>query len=75
MIDELNLFGVYMPAALVWAILGGILAYIVRTALQRLPLERYLWQSGLLDLALFFLLWWSISTLAAVTMPFVLIFR
>ncbi len=75
MIDELNIFGVYMPAALVWAILGGILAYITRTALQRLPLDRYLWQAGLLDVALFFLLWWSVSTLAALVMPLVMIFR
>ncbi len=71
MIDELDVFGTYMPAALVWAIIGGILAYITRLALQRLPLERFLWQTGLLDLALFFLFWWGVSALADILLPFV----
>lgn len=72
MIDELNIFGVFMPAALVWAIIGGVLAYGARLALQRLPLERFLWQTGLLDLALFFLFWWGVSALADILLPFVM---
>ncbi|MCB5944658.1 DUF1656 domain-containing protein [Acidocella sp. KAb 2-4] len=73
MIDELDIFGVYMPAALVWAIIGGILAFTVRLALQRLPLERQLWQTGLLDIALFLLLWWGVSALADLLLPLVTI--
>ena len=64
MIDELHLFGVYLPAGLVWAVLAGILAYLLRNLLQRLSLHRVLWQPGLVELALFAALWWGLTVLA-----------
>lgn len=69
MIDELNIVGVFVPASLIWAIIGGILAYSTSAVLQRLPLERYFWQTGLLDLALFFLFWWGVSVSADLLLP------
>jgi hypothetical protein len=69
MINELDIFGIFMPAALIWAMVGGVLAYGTRLLLQRLPLERFLWQTGLLDLALFFLFWWGVSALADLLLP------
>jgi hypothetical protein len=64
MIEELHLFGVYMPAALVWAVIAGILAYLLRNLLQRLPLYHLLWHPGVLELALFMALWWGLTVLA-----------
>jgi hypothetical protein len=64
MIEELHLFGIYMPAALVWAILAGILAYCLRNLLQRLPFSPLLWHPGVLELALFATLWWALTFLA-----------
>ena len=69
MIEELHLFGVYMPAALVWAVLAGILAYSLRNLLQRSRLSRLLWHPGVLELALFATLWWGLTFLADHFLP------
>jgi hypothetical protein len=69
MIEELHLFGIYMPAALVWAVIAGILAYFLRNLLQRLPLSRLLWNPGVLELALFASLWWILTILADNFLP------
>lgn len=64
MIEEIHVLGVYMPAALAWAVLAIVLVYQLREPLRRLPLDRYLWHPGLIDLALFFGVWWAIGALA-----------
>jgi len=64
MIEELNVLGVYMPAALAWGVLAAVLVYLARGLLQRLPVYRLLWHPSLLELALFILLWWGLSALA-----------
>jgi hypothetical protein len=64
LIEEVHLFGVYLPAALAWAVLAFLLAYLLRNLLGRLPLQRLLWHPALADLALFALLWWTITDLA-----------
>jgi hypothetical protein len=69
MIEELDLFGVFVPAALAWAVLAGCLAYLLRNLLYGTPLPRLLWQPGLLELALFSLLWWSLTRLADAFLP------
>lgn len=69
MIEELHLFGVFIPAALAWAVLAGILAYLFRNLLHWTPLPRLLWQPGLLELALFALLWWGITRCADAYLP------
>lgn len=73
MIEELHLFGIYMPAALVWAVVAGILAYFLRNLLQRLPLYQLLWHPGILELALFATLWWALTLLADNFLPRVLV--
>ena len=50
MIEELNLFGVYAPAALVWAVLAAVLAYLLRNLLLRSRLAGLLLQPALLEL-------------------------
>ncbi|ARR53674.1 DUF1656 domain-containing protein [Rhizorhabdus wittichii DC-6] len=64
MIEEINLLGVYLPAALAWGVLAAVLVYLLRGWLQRLPAWRLLWHPSLLELALFVLLWWGLSVLA-----------
>lgn len=64
MIEEIHIFGIYMPAALAWGIVAAVLVYLLRPALQRLPVDRLLWHPALLELALFVLLWWGLGALA-----------
>jgi hypothetical protein len=64
MVEEVQIFGVYAPAALAWAILAAFLAYYLRFLVHRLPLQRFNWHPGLLDIALFAVLWWGIGMLA-----------
>jgi hypothetical protein len=63
-IDEVQIFGVYVPAALCWASLAILLTYWLRPLLHRLPLSRISWRPALFDIAVFMLLWWGLATLA-----------
>jgi hypothetical protein len=69
MIEELHVFGVYMPAALVWAVMAVMLTFLLRGLLLRLPLHRILWHPALLELALFLLIWLGLATLADDFLP------
>jgi protein AaeX len=64
MVEELDIFGVFLPAALAWAVLAIVLTYVLRGPLQRLPLDRFLWQPSLLELAVFIVVWWGLTLLA-----------
>jgi hypothetical protein len=64
MIEEIHVFGVYLPSALVWAVLAVLLTFLLRGLLLRLPLHRLLWHPALLEVALFLLIWWGLSLLA-----------
>jgi len=64
MIEEVHLFGVYLPAALAWGAIAFLLAWLLRGRLLRLPLQRLLWHPALAELALFALLWWGVAVLA-----------
>lgn len=61
MIEEIHLWGIYIPAALLWAVVSVVLVYLLRLPIQRLPLYRFLWHPALLDLAAFVLVWWGLS--------------
>lgn len=63
MIEELHLSGVYMPAALVWAVLAGLLTYSLRNLLQHIRISQFLWHPGILELAVFATLWWLLTFL------------
>lgn len=73
MIEEVRLFGVYMPAPLAWGVLAALIAWPIRNGLRRLSLGRLLWQPSLLDLALFAGLWWGLAMLADHFLPRALI--
>lgn len=69
MIEELNLFGVYVPAAMVWAVLAAVLAYLLRDLLLRSKLARLLLQPALIELCAFALFWWGLTVLADTFLP------
>lgn len=69
MIEELRLDGVYLPAALGWALLALLLTLLVRQLTRRWALRRWLWQPELLELACFFCFWWGIAVLADALLP------
>lgn len=73
MIEEVHLFGIYMPAALAWAVLAALLTWPVSSRLRQLPIGRFLWQPSLLDLALFAVLWLGLSIAADHFLPRALI--
>ena len=64
MIEQLNIFGGFVSTGLASAVGAGILTFLLHFLLQRLPLDRFLWQPILLDLTLFLVLWWGLSLLA-----------
>jgi protein AaeX len=69
MVEEIHIFGVYMPSALVWAVVALVITSLVRGPLLRLPLHAVLWQPALIELAIFLLLWWGIARLADSFLP------
>ncbi|MEI5999640.1 DUF1656 domain-containing protein [Paraburkholderia bengalensis] len=69
MIEEIHILGVYMPAGLAWAVIAVMITAAVRRPLHRLPFHLLLWHPGLIELALFLVLWWSISRLADAYLP------
>jgi|GEM_PF-952000 len=69
MIEEIRLFGVYMPSALFWAVIALTVTFLLRGALLRFALRQWLWHPALIDLAAFFALWWGITRLADTCFP------
>lgn len=57
MIEELHIFGVYVPAALIWCMTAIFLTFLIRRPLQPLPLHQVLWHPALLEIALFLIMW------------------
>jgi hypothetical protein len=56
-IGEMHILGLYAPAALVSAIVGGLLILLLRQGLLRIGFYQRVWHPGLFDLALFIVLW------------------
>ncbi len=69
MVEEIHIFGVYLPAGLVWAVVALVVTSLLRGPLLRLPLHAVLWQPSLIELAIFLLLWWGIARLADAFLP------
>lgn len=68
MTAEIDIFGVFFPALLVWAAIALLLSTLVRRGLGRFGLYRFVWHPSLFDLALFVILlggvaaamsWWA----------------
>ena len=65
MIDDINLFGVFVNGALVTAALALLLQMPLRRLLMAARFYRFVWHPGLFDLALFVALWGAVGWLIA----------
>ena len=57
MITEYSLSGVFFPVYLVSAVVAYALSLVLRVALTRANIYRFVWHPALFDLAVFVLLW------------------
>jgi hypothetical protein len=50
---QIDIYGVLVPALLLWIILAYALSDVIRRLMQRFDLYRLIWHRGLFDFALF----------------------
>jgi len=62
--QELNLAGVFVPAALLWAALAFVLSALMGRALNRTGFYALVWHRALFDVAVFVIVWGAISAIA-----------
>jgi hypothetical protein len=53
MIEELNIYGIYVPSLLVWMVIASLLSFGIQRALARFDLYKYIWHRPLFDLAMY----------------------
>ena len=64
LMQEVNLGGVFLPAAVVWAGIAILLSSLISRALSRMGFYALVWHRALFDAALFVLLWGAVSAVA-----------
>jgi hypothetical protein len=64
LMQEVNLGGVFLPAALLWAGIAFLLSSVTSRTLSRVGFYALVWHRALFDVALFVLLWGAISAVA-----------
>jgi len=64
LMQEVNLSGVYLPAALLWAGIAFLLSTVISRTLSRMGFYALVWHRALFDAALFVLFWGAISAVA-----------
>jgi hypothetical protein len=62
--QELNFDGVFVPAALIWAAAAFVLSSLIGRALSRTGFYALIWHRALFDVAVFVILWGTISAIA-----------
>ncbi len=62
--QEVNLSGVFLPAALLWAGIAFLLSSVISRTLSRVGFYSLVWHRALFDAALFVLFWGAISAAA-----------
>jgi len=72
MIAEFNVYGVFVPALLIFAIIAFSLVLALRYVLDFAGLYRFVWHRPLFDFALFIILFGAVTALAE---PVIGIFR
>ena len=64
LVQEVNLSGVFLPAALLWAGIAFLLSSVISRTLSRIGFYALVWHRALFDAALFVLFWGAISAVA-----------
>lgn len=62
--QEVNLGGVFLPAALLWAGIAFLLSSVISRILSRMGFYTLVWHRALFDAALYVILWGAISAVA-----------
>ncbi|TGD99353.1 DUF1656 domain-containing protein [Methylobacterium nonmethylotrophicum] len=62
---DIDLYGVFVPALLVWAILAFLLNLVLRRLIGALGLYRLVWHRALFDLCLYLVCLGGVVTFAA----------
>jgi hypothetical protein len=65
MIGELNIYGVFVPALLVWALVALMASVLLRRVLRWLGFYRLVWHPALFDVAIFVVLVGGVVSLAS----------
>jgi hypothetical protein len=65
MIEEVNLYGVFVPRLLVLMVVAFLVSVIVRGALSQLGFYRHVWHRPLFDIALYIVLLGAVRELAS----------
>ena len=63
MIAELDIYGVFVPALLAWALIALPLTALLKRALEGLGLYRFVWRRPLFDFALFVVVMGGVSAI------------
>jgi len=69
MIGEFDLGGVFIPSAVVWAMVAIVVSLFVRRLLVIVGVYRLVWHRGLFDLALLAILWGAVTAIATLYGP------
>lgn len=64
MSGELDVFGVFLPIALVTGTIAFIAITVLRRVLRALGAYAFIWHAGLFDVAMFVVLWWFVALTA-----------
>jgi hypothetical protein len=64
LMQEVNLSGVFLPAALLWAGIAFLLSSVISRTLSRMGFYALVWHRALFDAALFVVFWGAISAVA-----------
>jgi hypothetical protein len=61
---ELDIYGVFIPTLLAWAIVGFVVSLFVRRLLAKLGFYKYVWHRPLFDIALLVVLIGTVVVIA-----------
>ncbi|EHL97507.1 hypothetical protein HMPREF9946_04115 [Acetobacteraceae bacterium AT-5844] len=69
MIAEIDLYGIFLPALLVWAVVAIPLSALLRRLLTAVGLYRHVWHAPLFDFALFVITLGGVVALSEYLLP------
>lgn len=53
MIEEFNIYGIFVPSLLVWLVIASLLSFAIQRTLVHFDLYKYIWHRPLFDLAMY----------------------
>ena len=62
--QEINIHGVFVPAALVWAMVAFAVCSLLARVLSRSGFYNFVWHRSLFDVSLFVIVWGTVAAIA-----------